>query len=69
MADLQTFTKLCVRPLSKHLSRIFYAFRRRLSDETITDVVSLFILKTLETILVALAKDERAVLQYQDDVV
>lgn len=68
MADLQTFTRLCIRPLNNHLGRIFYAFRKRVLESTVPDVVLLSLLKTMETILDALSKDEKAVLQYQDDV-
>ncbi|KAG5506478.1 hypothetical protein JKF63_05981 [Porcisia hertigi] len=68
MADLQTFTRLCIRPLNNHLGRIFYAFRKRLLEVSVPDVVLLFILKTLEIILQALAKEEKNILQYQDDV-
>ncbi|KAG5480422.1 hypothetical protein LSCM4_06188 [Leishmania orientalis] len=68
MADLQTFTRLCVRQLNTHLSRIFYAFRKRLLEVSVPDVVLLSILKTLEIILQVLAKDEKTILQYQDDV-
>ncbi|AYU78393.1 phosphatidylinositol 3-kinase, putative [Leishmania donovani] len=68
MADLQTFTRLCIRQLNNHLSRIFYAFRKRLLEVSVPDVVLLSILKTLEIILQALAKDEKTILQYQDDV-
>ncbi|XQJ30873.1 phosphatidylinositol 3-kinase, putative [Leishmania guyanensis] len=68
MADLQTFTRLCIRQLNNHLSRVFYAFRKRLLEVSVPDVVLLSILKTLEAILQALTKDEKAILQYQDDV-
>ncbi|KAG5480034.1 hypothetical protein LSCM1_06455 [Leishmania martiniquensis] len=68
MADLQTFTRLCIRQLDSHLSRIFYAFRKRLVELSVPDVLLLSILKTLEVILQALANDEKTILQYQDDV-
>jgi phosphatidylinositol 3-kinase len=68
MADLQTFTRLCIRPLNNHLGRIFYAFRKRILESTVPDVVLLSLLKTMETILQALSKEEKAVFQYQDDV-
>ncbi|KPA75271.1 putative phosphatidylinositol 3-kinase [Leptomonas pyrrhocoris] len=68
MADLQTFTRLCIRPLSNHLGRIFYAFRKRILESTVPDVVLLSLLKTMATILEALSKEEKVVLQYQDDV-
>ncbi|GET88168.1 phosphatidylinositol 3-kinase, putative [Leishmania tarentolae] len=68
MADLQTFTRLCIRQLNNHLGRIFYAFRKRLLEVSVPDVVLLSILKTLEVILQVLAKDEKTILQYQDDV-
>ncbi|KPI88823.1 putative phosphatidylinositol 3-kinase [Leptomonas seymouri] len=68
MADLQTFTRLCIRPLNNHLGRIFYAFRKRILESTVADVVLLSLLKTMETIIKALSREEKVVLQYQDDV-
>ncbi|CCW64462.1 unnamed protein product [Phytomonas sp. EM1] len=67
LADLQIFANFCVRLLNNHLCRILYAFRKRLQEDNIPDSVSLTILKTLEKILGALVKEERTVLQYQDD--
>ncbi|EPY30775.1 phosphatidylinositol 3-kinase [Angomonas deanei] len=68
LTDLQTFTRLCVRPLSNHLGRIFYALKKNLKEDNIADVVILSILKTLDVILITLAGEEKTVLQYQDDV-
>lgn len=69
MADLQTFTRLCIRPLTNHLGRIFYAMRKKIgSCDSVPDVVLLSVLKTLETLLIALLKEEKTALAYQDDV-
>ncbi|CCW66400.1 unnamed protein product [Phytomonas sp. Hart1] len=67
LTDLQIFAYYCVRLLNNHLCRILYAFRRRLQEDNIPDSVSLTILITLDKILSALVKEEKTVLQYQDD--
>ncbi|RNF23941.1 phosphatidylinositol 3-kinase [Trypanosoma conorhini] len=67
-SDLQTLAKFSLAPLNAHMHRIFSAFRGHLVDEMVADAIALAILKTTDTIVGALIKDEAMMLQNQDDV-
>ncbi|PWU95451.1 putative phosphatidylinositol 3-kinase [Trypanosoma cruzi] len=67
ISDLQTLAKSSLAPLMDHMHRIFIAFRRHLVDEMVADAIALSILKTTDTILGALMKDENLMLRNQDD--
>lgn len=68
MDSLRSFTKLGVRFLFVHLSRIFRCLQKRLRDSSVADKVALSILKTLESVLTVLYTDEKAIVRYEDDV-
>lgn len=68
MSDLRCFTKLGVRFLTSHLTRIFRTLIKRLEDSSTPDLIVLAALKTLECVLIAVEKDEKAIFRYEDDI-
>ncbi|KAH8611976.1 putative phosphatidylinositol 3 kinase [Trypanosoma vivax] len=66
MSDLQTVAKFSLTPLMNHLDRILVAFLKRLLDEATSDAIALYILKTLQTILTVIRREERMLLQFKD---
>eukprot|EP00796_Vickermania_ingenoplastis_P005790 gene5790-4141_t len=68
MEDLRSYTKLGVRFLTGHLTRIFRALQKRLEDPAVGEMIVLCALKTLDCVLAAVNKDERAIFRYEDDI-
>lgn len=67
MDDLRGFAKLGLRFLITHLTRIFRTLIKRLEESSTSDLIVLGVLKTLECVLIAMAKDEKAIFRYEDD--